>query len=140
MRDLSGFGLPLAVLLVLGGCAGLKGEAKKPLVNPPASSDEALGIADDLAQRGRWSAALDMLDSAAQEFPDDPAVAKRQQEMQARWQRQEREFEDQLMVGFTKVRAATKGEVSLVCAHNYLGYRETFADAFGEFITSAEYR
>ena len=91
-------GLALSIALVLGGCTGLQVKAQKPLLNPPASSAEALGIADDLARRGRWSAAFDVLDSAAQEFPDDPAIEKRQQEMQARWQRQEREFEDQLMV------------------------------------------
>ena len=47
--------------------------------------------------------------------------------------------DDQLMVGFTKVRAATKGEISLVCAHNYLGYRESFADAFAAFVTNMQY-
>ncbi len=44
----------------------------------------------------------------------------------------------QSMVGFTKVRAATKGERAFVCNHNYLGYRETFATAFTEFVTGTE--
>jgi hypothetical protein len=44
----------------------------------------------------------------------------------------------QTMVGFTKVRAATKGERAFVCNHNYLGYRETFARAFDGFVTSTE--
>lgn len=43
---------------------------------------------------------------------------------------------EQTMVGFTKVRAATKGERTFVCNHNYLGYRETFATAFAEFVNS----
>lgn len=47
--------------------------------------------------------------------------------------------ETQNMVAFTKVRAATKGEVSIACAHNYLGYRDTFARAFAEFVSNAEY-
>lgn len=44
----------------------------------------------------------------------------------------------QMLVGFTKVRAATKGEKAFVCTHNYLGYRESFAQAFDEFVTHAE--
>ncbi len=44
----------------------------------------------------------------------------------------------QMLVGFTKVRAATKGEKAFVCAHNYLGYRESFAQAFDEFVSNAE--
>ncbi|NNL62476.1 MAG: hypothetical protein HKO69_01570 [Woeseiaceae bacterium] len=45
----------------------------------------------------------------------------------------------QTLVGFTKVRAATKGEAAFACAHNYLGYRETFAGAFAEFVTGANF-
>lgn len=48
------------------------------------------------------------------------------------------EQEGQTMVGFTKVRAATKGERAFVCNHNYLGYRETFANAFAEFVSTTE--
>ena len=48
------------------------------------------------------------------------------------------ERDAEVLVGFTKVRAATKGEKAFVCAHNYLGYRETLANAFAEFVTSAE--
>ena len=47
------------------------------------------------------------------------------------------EQDTQTLVGFTKVRAAAKGEAAFVCAHNYLGYRETFAKAFTEFVTGA---
>jgi hypothetical protein len=48
------------------------------------------------------------------------------------------EQDGQTMVGFTKVRAATKGERAFVCNHNYLGYRETFASAFAEFVAKTE--
>ena len=44
----------------------------------------------------------------------------------------------QTMVGFTKVRAAAKGDRAFACNHNYLGYRETFARAFAEFVTSTD--
>ncbi len=47
--------------------------------------------------------------------------------------------ETQTMVGFTKVRAAVKGDIALACTHNYLGYRETFAKAFSDFVENAEY-
>jgi len=42
------------------------------------------------------------------------------------------------LLGFTKVRAAIQGGIVLACSHNYLGYRETFADAFAEFVSSAQ--
>lgn len=47
--------------------------------------------------------------------------------------------ESQNLVAFTKVRAAAKGDVAFACAHNYLGYRDSFAYAFNEFVTNAEY-
>ncbi|MEJ2273239.1 MAG: hypothetical protein P8Y01_01480 [Woeseiaceae bacterium] len=46
------------------------------------------------------------------------------------------ERDDQVLIGFTKVRAATKGESAFVCTHNYLGYRDTLARAFTEFVGS----
>jgi hypothetical protein len=42
-------------------------------------------------------------------------------------------------VGLTKVRVAVKDELSLVCAHNFLGYRETFANAFEQFVREAKF-
>ena len=42
------------------------------------------------------------------------------------------------LLGYTKVRAAIRGDVVLACSHNFLGYRETFANAFAEFVRSAE--
>ena len=44
------------------------------------------------------------------------------------------ERDSQVLVGFTKVRAATKGEKAFVCSHNYLGYRTTLARAFATFV------
>ena len=42
-------------------------------------------------------------------------------------------------IGFTKVRTAVKGDIAFACSHNYLGYRETFAKAFSDFVENAEY-
>ncbi|MDH3532204.1 MAG: hypothetical protein OEO82_04690, partial [Gammaproteobacteria bacterium] len=42
------------------------------------------------------------------------------------------------LLGFTKVRAAIQGAIVLACSHNFLGYRETFANAFADFVRSAE--
>ena len=46
---------------------------------------------------------------------------------------------EQTMVGFTKVRAAVKGDFAFACVHNYLGYRKTFAKAFSDFTENVEY-
>ena len=46
--------------------------------------------------------------------------------------------QDGLLVGFTKVRAAAKGERAYVCTHNNLGYRDTLTQVFEEFVTNAE--
>ena len=47
------------------------------------------------------------------------------------------ERDSEVLVGFTKVRAATKGERAYVCSHNYLGYRATLAKAFATFVENA---
>lgn len=46
--------------------------------------------------------------------------------------------DSQLLVAFTKVRTAGKGETAIACAHNNLGYRATFADVFAEFVRSVD--
>lgn len=45
----------------------------------------------------------------------------------------------QTMIGFTKARAAAIGDMAFACAHNYLGYRETFANAFSAFVANMKY-
>lgn len=42
------------------------------------------------------------------------------------------------LAGLAKVRVATLNGVTLACAHNFLGYRETFAKAFEEFLRKAD--
>jgi len=41
-------------------------------------------------------------------------------------------------VGLTKVRVAVDGNYSFACAHNFLGYRQTFALAFEHFVREAK--
>ncbi len=48
------------------------------------------------------------------------------------------ESESQRLVAFTKVRAAGKGDTAMACAHNHLGYRDTFAAVFAEFVSSVD--
>ena len=44
------------------------------------------------------------------------------------------ERDGKVLVGFSKVRAATLDDNAFVCTHNYLGYRDTLARAFTEFV------
>ena len=43
------------------------------------------------------------------------------------------------LVGLAKVRVAIKDGYSFACAHNYLGYRQTFALAFEQFVREAKF-
>jgi len=45
----------------------------------------------------------------------------------------------QALAAFTKVRAAVKGNMAFACIHSHLGYRETFAKGFAEFVSNAVY-
>ncbi len=42
------------------------------------------------------------------------------------------------LVGYSKVRAARNGDIIQACSHNFTGYRDTFAKAFEEFVSSAQ--
>ncbi len=44
----------------------------------------------------------------------------------------------QKVAGFTKSSAANVNDVTLVCSHNYFGYRETFTRIFEEFVGTAK--
>ncbi|MCG8370366.1 MAG: hypothetical protein MJA32_07640 [Proteobacteria bacterium] len=48
------------------------------------------------------------------------------------------EKDAELRVGFTKVRVAGKGETAFACAHNAIGYRATFGEAFARFVGGTE--
>lgn len=87
------------LLLLLVGCAGLQESPQEPLLKAPASAAEALGIADDMVSRGRWSAAFAVLDTASNEFAGDPDIEAHRKLLLERWQHQQRVYEDQIMVG-----------------------------------------
>lgn len=87
------------VLLVHAGCADLGTKPLAPLPAPPASSAEALKLADEMAKAGRWSVAIAVLDTALREYPGDPAIDAHRVSMLERWERQERVLEDRIMVG-----------------------------------------
>lgn len=91
----------LLVLLLLGGCAGLQPPAEKPhrLIKPPANAAEAVEIANGFARRGRWSDALDLLDAAVLEYPQDSSLQRSRDGLQARWEREERQLQDLILVG-----------------------------------------
>jgi len=43
------------------------------------------------------------------------------------------------LVGLAKVRVAVRDDYSFACAHNFLGYRQTFALAFEQFVREAKF-
>lgn len=86
-------------LLLLGACASLQPHQKTMTWKPPASSAEALTLADELVKAGRWSSAVNILEAASREFPGQPEIEARRDSLLERWQRQERKLEDLIMVG-----------------------------------------
>lgn len=46
--------------------------------------------------------------------------------------------ESEALVGLTKVRAASNGGITQACAHNTIGYRETFEQVFATFVLSTQ--
>jgi tetratricopeptide (TPR) repeat protein len=87
------------LLLLLVGCAGLQESTREPLLKAPATAAEARAVADDMVSRGRWSLAFAVLDAAAHDFPDDLDIEAHRNFIRERWQRQQRVYEDQIMVG-----------------------------------------
>ena len=87
--------------VAIGGCAILDDRtlSQGPLIKPPESSEEAMSIAEDYAARGRWKAALDVLDQAVTSAPDDAALRVAQETMTARWAEERRLLEDRILIG-----------------------------------------
>jgi tetratricopeptide (TPR) repeat protein len=90
--------LLLLLWVTLGACAVLEYRPQLDSAAELASTD-TLSAADKLAAEGRWSEALALLESAAKARPGEPALEVRRAAMQARWERQKRVFDDQIMVG-----------------------------------------
>lgn len=89
------------LLLLLAGCSAVTDRPAPgaALIKPPATATEAIGIAQDMVRRGRWSDGIAVLDAAAQRFGDDPAVLAERQRLQALWEHVRRTLEDELLVG-----------------------------------------
>ena len=93
--------LVFSLLLLLAGCADLQRlgpQPAAPLVKAPGSPAEAIGIARDLAGRGRWSDAIALLDTASRRFVDDKSLTDERAAMQMRWEGEKRMLEDEIMV------------------------------------------
>lgn len=97
--NVRGIVLTLAAL-VLSGCAGFgqRLSPPKPLLKPPANANEAVAIARDMADRGRWSEAMRYLDAAALSLDDQATLAKGHDRLQSEWQREKRALEDSIVV------------------------------------------
>lgn len=94
--------LAVVVLTVtIAGCAGLTDQdmPQEVLLKVPESSEEAIAIADDYAARGRWKAAIAVLDRASASAPEDETLRFALETMAARWADEERLLEDQIMIG-----------------------------------------
>lgn len=92
--------LPLVGALLLSGCANLL-ETKQPtapLIKPPSSEREAIEIAGDLVQRGRWNPALETLEVALQAFPASVALQQERQRVTERWAYERQLIEDRILV------------------------------------------
>lgn len=108
--------LPVVLLAcLLAGCAALEPwvAPQAQLVPPPASPEEALERAGVLADGGRWSEAIALLEVAAYRFPFDGDVASELAEMQAQWASRKRTLQDRLMVAEAE---SERGRVSLLDA------------------------
>jgi tetratricopeptide (TPR) repeat protein len=92
--------LLLLLWVTLGACAVLEYRPQPDSAAELSSTaTDTLSAADRLAAEGRWSEALALMDSAAKARPGEPAVEAGRAAMQARWERQKRVFDDQIMVG-----------------------------------------
>ncbi len=91
--------LLMVPMLLFYACAALENKVYTFVPEPPATTSETLVEAEKLAAAGRWSKAITLLDVAAKEHPEDAALAARRESMQGRWERRERELEDQILIG-----------------------------------------
>jgi tetratricopeptide (TPR) repeat protein len=93
--------LLVAVVLVVSGCAGLPQEdpTESGLIRQPETVDEAMLIAEDYAARGRWQAALSLLDRALRDAPNHPELLEKRAALAARWDYQEQSWEDRILLG-----------------------------------------
>jgi tetratricopeptide (TPR) repeat protein len=84
----------LIATLLVHGCT----LSPLPRLTSVGSAEQALEEAQVLAEEGRWSQALDLLEAARREYPDDAAVAAEEQRVREHWSRLKARLEDQLLL------------------------------------------
>lgn len=137
------------MLAVLSGCAGLGDRLQpvKPLVKPPASENEAVTIARQISERGRWAEAMAYLDSAALSLPDSAELSDARAVLEAEWARERRGLEDQILIGDAEnlrakvelLERLTLGEPDdLVLMSRRIFWRENLADKIEALTQCAE--
>jgi tetratricopeptide (TPR) repeat protein len=107
--------LVLVMACLLAACSALEPwvAPQTPTVQSPASPEDALDRAGSLANGGRWSEAIGLLELAAFRFPFNATVASELADMQEQWAQKKRTLQDQLMVGEAE---GERGRVTLLDA------------------------
>ncbi len=86
-----------------------------PTIQPPASPAEALKRAEDLANGGRWSEAIGLLELASFRFPFSIDVSNGLADMQDEWAQKRRILQDQLMVAEAESERGRVGYLDALC-------------------------
>jgi tetratricopeptide (TPR) repeat protein len=102
---------------LLAACSALEPWVMQqaPTVQPPASPAEALKRAEDLANGGRWSEAIAVLELASFRFPFSSDVSNGLADMQDEWAQKKRLLQDQLMVAEAESERGRVGYLDALC-------------------------
>jgi tetratricopeptide (TPR) repeat protein len=102
---------------LLAACSALEPWVMQqaPTVQPPASPAEALKRAEDLANGGRWSEAIAVLELASFRFPFSSDVSIGLAGMQHEWAQKKRLLQDQLMVAEAESERGRVGYLDALC-------------------------
>ena len=102
---------------LLAACSALEPWVMQqaPTVQPPASPAEALKRAEDLANGGRWSEAIAVLELASFRFPFSSDVSIGLAGMQDEWAQKKRLLQDQLMVAEAESERGRVGYLDALC-------------------------
>ena len=102
---------------LLAACSALEPWVMQqaPTVQPPASPAEALQRAEELANGGRWSEAIAVLELASFRFPFSSDVSNGLTDMQDEWAQKKRLLQDQLMVAEAESERGRVGYLDALC-------------------------
>ena len=105
------------VACLLAACSALEPWVvqQAPTVQPPTSPAEALERAEDLANGGRWSEAIGLLELASFRFPFNSDVSSELADMQDQWAQKKRVLQDQLMVAEAESERGSVGYLDALC-------------------------